>query len=93
MVLSHGGSFAWNYVGREEFRTASPGGQMAGPYRRVFVLHLTIVLGAFLVTALGGAAVLVVLLVVLKTGLDAAAHVREHRRARRRTAGETSGAT
>jgi hypothetical protein len=93
MVLSHGGSFAWNYVGREEFRTASPGGQMAGPYRRVFVLHLTIVLGAFLVTAFGGAAVLVVLLVVLKTGLDAAAHVREHRRARRRTAGETSGAT
>ena len=60
-----------------------------------FCLHygvFWVVLGAFLVTALGGAAVLVVLLVVLKTGLDAAAHVREHRRARRRTAGETSGA-
>lgn len=87
MLLSHGGSFLWNYVGNGEFRNVSAAGQMTEPYRRVFVLHLTVVFGASLVTVFGGATVLVVLLVVLKTGFDAVAHLREHRRARRRTSG------
>jgi hypothetical protein len=81
MVASHGGSFLWNFVGRGEYRDVSPGQQMTEPYRRVFVLHLTIVLGAFLVASAGSPLALLVLMVVLKTGFDAAAHLREHRRA------------
>jgi hypothetical protein len=92
MLASHGGSFLWNYLGREEFRGASAGGQMLEPYRRVFVLHLTVVLGAFLVTALGGTLALVALMVALKTGFDVVAHVREHRRAGRRAATSKSEA-
>ncbi|WP_049916936.1 DUF6498-containing protein [Halogeometricum pallidum] len=81
MLVSHGGSFLWNYLGRGEFRDASAVERMTEPYRRVFVLHLTVVIGATLVASLGGAAVLVVLMVTLKTGFDAVAHLREHRRA------------
>ncbi|MFC6826702.1 DUF6498-containing protein [Halopelagius fulvigenes] len=84
MVVSHGGSFVVNYLGHGEYRGVSPDGQMMAPYRRVFVLHLTVVLGAFLVVSLGGPVVLVLLLVVLKTAFDVAAHLREHGRARRR---------
>jgi hypothetical protein len=81
MAASHGGSLVWNFVGRDEYRDVSPGQQMAQPYRRVVVLHLTIVLGAFAVASSGSPFVLVTLLVVLKVGFDVVAHLREHRRA------------
>lgn len=80
MAVSHGGSFVANYVGRREYQHVSAGEQMTEPYRRVFVLHLTILLGAFLVATFGTPLVLVALLVVLKTGIDLVAHLREHRR-------------
>ena len=84
MAASHGGSFVVNFVGHEEYRDVSAAGQMSAPYRRVFVLHLTIVLGAALVVSSGSPVVLVALLVALKTGFDAVAHLREHARVRRR---------
>ncbi|MCO8266874.1 DUF6498-containing protein [Haloferax prahovense] len=83
-VLSHGGSFAVNFVGRGEYRSISPGKQMSEPYRRVIVLHLTIILGAFLVAASGAPAAALVVMVVVKTALDAGAHLREHARAKKR---------
>lgn len=84
MGASHGGSFVVNFVGREEYRDVSSAQQMSAPYRRVFVLHLTIVLGAFLVVSFGSPVVLVALLVVLKTGFDVLAHLREHKWVRER---------
>jgi len=92
-LLSHGGSFAVNFVGREEYRSVSPGTQMSEPYRRVVVLHLTIILGAFLVAASGAPAAALVVMVVVKTALDAGAHRREHARAKTRgdRDGESTG--
>ena len=80
LVASHLFSFAWNYVGRGEYRTASLEGLMKGPYGRVVVLHLTILGGGFLMTALRSPAVGLALLVALKIVLDVRAHVRERRR-------------
>jgi hypothetical protein len=84
MVVSHAGSFLVNFVGNEEYRTASPGMQMKEPYRRVIVLHLTIVLGAFVVTAVGAPIAALLLLMGLKTVTDLHAHLKEHRRAAER---------
>ena len=84
MVASHAGSFVVNFVGREEYRDVSSARQMSAPYRRVFVLHLTVVFGASLVVSFGSPVVLVALLVALKTGFDAVSHLREHARARAR---------
>jgi hypothetical protein len=83
-VASHAGSFLVNFVGGAEYRATSPGVQMKEPYRRVVVLHLTIILGAFGVAAVGAPAVALVLLVGLKTAADLRAHLREHRRATER---------
>ena len=82
MLLSHGLSFAVNYVGREEYRRVSPGAQLFEPYGRVFVLHLTIIFGAFLVSAFGTPVLEIALLIGLKIVVDLAAHLREHARAR-----------
>lgn len=80
LALSHGSSLVFNYVGRGEYRHTSPRAQMAQPYPRMIVLHLTIVLGAVLVLGLGQPVLLIGLLVVLKTALDLLLHLREHAR-------------
>lgn len=83
LLLSHLASFLLNYVGRREYERTSLNAQQLLPYGRVFVLHLTVLLGGFGVIALGQPVALVVLLVVFKTIVDILFHVWEHRRAAR----------
>lgn len=56
------------------------GDLMLAPYRRVIVMHLTLIFGAFLLMALGTPLPALALLVVLKTVLDVRAHVNERKR-------------
>ena len=77
IVLSHGFSFARNYVAGGEYRRASLPQLMMQPYARVVVLHLTILLGGFAAKAVGAPLISLVLLIALKTGIDLKAHVRE----------------
>jgi hypothetical protein len=78
LALSHGVSFVLNYIGGGQYRTAELPVLMMRPYGRVMVLHVVILLGGFLVSALGSPVPALALLVVLKTGLDLGAHLREH---------------
>ena len=71
-------SFAFNYIGGGEYRTAALASLMSRPYGRVMVLHVVILGGSLLVQALGAPLAAIALLVVLKTGLDLVGHVREH---------------
>jgi hypothetical protein len=77
LFVSHGFSFAWNYVGRGEYRNTTLQGLMAQPYARVVVLHLVILGSGFLVMALGMPVSGLVLLVALKVGIDLRAHLAE----------------
>jgi hypothetical protein len=81
LFISHGASFFLNYLGRGEYLTASAGGQMAGAYGRVVVLHLTIIFGAFVVAFLGAPIGALIVLVALKTAFDLGLHLRERNRA------------
>lgn len=54
---------------------------MSAPYRRVVVMHVTIIAGGFLLAAFGSTAPALALLVVLKTGIDLRAHLQERRKA------------
>jgi hypothetical protein len=81
LLVSHGTSFFVNYIGRGEYRRTTPSAQMFQPYGRLFVLHLTIVFGAFLVMFLGQPTALVALLVLFKTVFDLGLHLRERARA------------
>lgn len=80
LFASHGYSFVANYVARQEYRRVTLQQLMQQPYSRVVVLHLTILLGGFLVMALKLPMVGALLLVVLKIGVDLRAHLREHAR-------------
>ena len=84
LVASHAYSYRANYVGEREYERVGPVTLMVEPYRRVIVLHLTIVLGAFAVGAIGSPIGALLVMIVLKTGIDLRAHLREHERARAR---------
>ena len=78
LFISHGASFFLNYLGRGEYLTASPTRQMSTPYGRVIVLHMTIIIGAFVIGILGAPIGALLVLVILKTALDLRLHQREH---------------
>lgn len=77
LVASHGFSFFHNYLAGGEYQRVPLPQLMFQPYARIVVLHLTVLLGGFLVTALGSPVAAIVLLVGLKTAIDLAAHLRE----------------
>ncbi len=81
-VISHGVSYFTNFLGRQEYRHTDVNKQMAEPYKRIIVMHVTIILGGFLVTALDSPLPALLLLVALKAGVDLHSHLREHRGAK-----------
>lgn len=82
LIASHAVSYYVNFIRGGEYRNVSPGSIMVAPYGRVFVLHLTIILGSFAIFALGQPIGLLLLLVLLKTALDLILHVVSHKRIR-----------
>ncbi len=85
LAISHTASFFLNFLGRGEYRHVSPVVQTIAPYGRVIVLHLAILLGAFLSVVLGSPVGAAVVLVIGKTIVDLALHLGEHRRAAARS--------
>lgn len=87
LFVSHGFSFAANYLGKGEYRRAQLQTLMVAPYGRIVVLHLAILFGGFLMMALHSPALGLVLLIAGKVILDLKAHLWE----RRKMAGQTAG--
>jgi len=77
--ISHGVSFRTNYLGRGEYKTLAPAQVMTQPYGRLVIMHLTILLGAFVSIFLGTPVGSLLVLIVGKTALDLAFHLRQHR--------------
>lgn len=80
LVASHGFSFVSNYIGKREYERVSLSALMGKPYARVFVLHVVIILGGFVVMAMNSSVPALMLLIVLKIGIDVGAHLREHKK-------------
>jgi hypothetical protein len=90
LAASHAYSYRVNFVGRGEYERLGPVRLMIDPYRRVIVLHVTIVLGAFAVELLGTPVGALVVMVLMKIAVDLRAHWREHVRAQRGDATPTT---
>ena len=80
MVGSHGYSFWKNFLRGGEWRRTTVPRLMGAPYGRVFVMHITVLFGAWGVMMLRMGVLPVMLLIGLKTVVDVWAHVREHER-------------
>ena len=80
IIASHLFSFFYNYLGKGEYRNTSTPALMAAPYGRIVVLHIAILLGAFVITALGSPVFLLILLIIGKILLDAKLHLRSRKK-------------
>ncbi len=81
LLISHALSFALNFIGRREYQSETVGALMNAPYKRVVLLHLTIIFGGWVVMMVQSTAPAVALLIGLKIIADLSAHAREHRAA------------
>jgi hypothetical protein len=75
--VSHGVSFAINYLRRGEHRGATLSALMNAPYKRVMVMQLTLIAGGGLLMALGTPVPALALLVALKIAADLRSHRNE----------------
>lgn len=78
LFLSHGLSFYSNFLKQREYVGKTAQQQMGEPYKRIVVLHVTIIFGGWAIMLLQTPAAALVLLIVLKVGMDLRAHRREH---------------
>lgn len=78
LLVSHGVSFVRNFLLGDERRRLTVQNVMLGAYKRVVVLHVTIIFGGVLVMVLGEPVVALAFLVLLKIGIDLASHLNEH---------------
>jgi hypothetical protein len=92
LTISHGVSYASNYLGNKEYLTAKVSDLLLRPYSRVAVMHLTIILGAFLALVTHSPKAVVAMLVALKIAVDLGAHWRERLRFAQNAAGAGSAA-
>jgi hypothetical protein len=79
LFISHGLSYLLNFLRSGEYRRVTATALMGAPYRRVVILHLTIIFGAFAVVMTGARLLPLLILIAIKTGVDLAFHLREHR--------------
>lgn len=82
LFLSHGLSFMFNFMKKEEYKHTSLRQQMAAPYKRIVLMHLAIVFSAYLTVRMNLAQdmAIVLILVILKIVIDLISHINEHRK-------------
>ena len=80
LFASHGVSFGHNFIGKGEFRRVSFTTLFTQPYKRVIIMHLTVILGAGAAGVLQQPVMALVVLIALKTITDVYGHTREHKK-------------
>lgn len=80
LFISHGISYGSNFIGKREFERVSAPQLFIHPYKRIVVLHLTVIFGGFLAQSVGWGVSGAFFLIGLKTAIDLAIHLWEHRK-------------
>ena len=78
--LSHGISYYVNFLRGREYERTTTDQQLFAPYRRMLVLHMTLIAGGWIIVTIGNPVGALVVFVVLKTVIDAWSHLRERGR-------------
>lgn len=79
IALSHLFSYYLNYIGNGEYRQTSAKKLMGQPYKRIMIMHATIIFGGLAVQALGQPVAALLFLLGIKITIDLVAHWQEHR--------------
>lgn len=77
LFLSHGFSFMQNYLGKKEYSSFTAMKLLIQPYKRILILHLTVIAGAVPIMMYGSPVLLLCALVLFKIGMDILLHMKE----------------
>jgi len=77
IFFSHLFSFFTNYIGKGEYKQAAMMQLIFWPYGRIFVMHLTVILGAILMTWLSSSLTMLLILIAIKVFIDLRLHETE----------------
>lgn len=77
LFLSHGVSFALNFLARREYQRTTMSRLMAAPHGRIVMMQFTLIFGGWVVLLLKNPLPALVLLIVLKVAADLRAHYGE----------------
>lgn len=78
LFISHGISFVTNFIVNKEYRNLTVRQQMAAPYGRVIFMHVTLIVGGFIIQMLHDPAAVLLLFILIKIFIDVDAHMKEH---------------
>ncbi len=78
LFLSHTISFFSNYIAKKEYSKKTVKQLMFSPYKRIIIMHLTVILGAFIILKTNSHSFVIALLVLLKIAVDLHEHKKEH---------------
>ncbi|MBM3254859.1 MAG: hypothetical protein FJZ08_00970 [Candidatus Omnitrophica bacterium] len=78
LFVSHGLSYIYNFLKEGEYKVFSPSQLLMQPYARIFIMHFTILCGAFVIKSLRAPLGALVIMVAVKTAIDLAAHIKQH---------------
>lgn len=78
LLMSHAFSYYTNFIRQGEYKRVSETQLFIQPYKRVIILHVTIIFGGGLVMLFHSALPALILLIIIKTLVDVWAHSLEH---------------
>jgi hypothetical protein len=78
LFVSHGISYAYNFIRNEEYKRVAFQDLFFQPYKRIFIMHITIIVGAFIAFNFEQPPLFLVVLVFLKIVVDIFSHKKEH---------------
>ncbi|KKT82383.1 MAG: hypothetical protein UW79_C0007G0005 [Candidatus Yanofskybacteria bacterium GW2011_GWA2_44_9] len=82
LLISHGISYFYNFIGKKEFLLTTTKQQFKAPLQRLLVLHFSIVVGGLLLLNYGLVQGALIVFVVIKTFIDLGTHLNEHSKIR-----------
>lgn len=85
LFISHGISFFYNFLKNKEYNHTNISQQMFMPYKRIVIMHITIIGSGFLSILLGNSSFAIILLVIFKICADIKSHITEHTRGEHNT--------
>ncbi len=77
LLWSHAVSYFTNYIGKGEYKSLSAPDLFIQPYKRIFIMHLTIIFGGGFSMAIGAPIFALVVLIALKITVDILLHLHE----------------
>lgn len=78
VFISHGMSYYQNFIKQQEYKVMTTNKLMQLPYKRIVVMHITIIMSGFVAMFLGQPKIAILIMVILKILIDVRLHNKEH---------------